>query len=80
MQGESNHILVTSISAPVLLQIGESILDEEPHKILNRILEEFKAINTPDEHERLLRKADRKTIREDEIVEAYIERHMRLRR
>ncbi len=65
--------------ADLIFYIGEDMLTKTPYEIMRTVEEHFAADTSPENHDRLLDKARKMTIKAAETIDEYIERHLQMR-
>ncbi len=77
---QSKRLITSTITADLLLHIGEDMLTKTPYEMMKTVEEHFAADTSPENHDRLLDKARKMTIKAGETIDEYIERHLKMRR
>lgn len=78
-QAQASRLITSTITPEILLQLGDTILQLTPYGMIQCIVEHFEQEITPETHESLHIKAPGLTIKANETIEDYPQRHVVLR-
>ena len=78
-KAQADRLIITSISNDIFRELGDDFMLLTPHEMISKIELHLATSSSPEEHERLFRKAQDLKIRRRETTEQYIKRYRLLR-
>ncbi len=73
-RAQAGRLILGSVCKEILIELGDDITTKTPNRMLEAISQVLAPESTPEEHDRLLKKAQQQQIRKKEDVEDYLRR------